>query len=415
MTGATPQHHRWIVLSGLFLVYMASNGVTLHTLPLLYPELMDSFGWQASEVTLPATVFFVIGAVTSPPAGWLLDRYSSRAIIAIGSTLLTLGLLAYSTTNNLWQLVAVYALLGLALSLCGLVSNMVMLTGWFDSGRGRATGILLMASSLGGALFPLAVGTGIEQLGWRQTVLLTGVGVGSLMLSSVWFLLRDGRRVMPASASPEPSSDLGERVIPLLLTRRFAAIVFATGSLWFIIIALTQHQSIHLARDVGLARSSLPSVFSLFFGCSVVGKFCFGLLSDRLDLHRVMATAILMLAIALIALSQMAADATALLYGYAVLAGLGFSGAFTCIQILIAAHYSGPLYGRILATIVLIDTLFGALGTQTVARVREWQGDYTCAFIGMGMLGALSAVVVLSLTRVTAGSESLAQVTDMQS
>ena len=414
MTGATTQHRRWIVLSGLFLVYMASNGVTLHTLPLLYPELMDSFGWQASEVTLPATVFFVIGAVTSPPAGWLLDRYSSRAIIGFGSTLLTLGLLAYSATSSLWQLVAVYALLGLALSLCGLVSNMVMLTGWFDSGRGRATGILLMASSLGGALFPLAVGSGIEQLGWRQTVLLTGVGVGSMMLGSVWLLLRDGRRLMPDSPSPGPSSDREQRVIPLILTRRFAAIVFATGSLWFIIIALTQHQSIHLARDVGLARSSLPSVFSLFFGCSMVGKFCFGLLSDRFDLHRVMASAILMLAIALLALSQMTASATALLYGYAVLAGLGFSGAFTCIQILIAAHYSGPLYGRILATIVLIDTLCGALGTQTIARVREWQGDYSSAFIGMAMLAALSAIVVLSLTRVTAGSESLAHATDVQ-
>ena len=402
MTGATPQHRRWIVLGGLFLVYMASNGVTLHTLPLLYPELMDSFGWQASEVTLPATVFFVIGAVTSPPAGWLLDRYSSRAIIGFGSTLLTLGLLAYSATSSLWQLVAVYALLGLALSLCGLVSNMVMLTGWFDSGRGRATGILLMASSLGGALFPLAVGSGIEQLGWRQTVLLTGVGVGSMMLGSVWLLLRDGRRLMPDSPSPGPSSDREQRVIPLILTRRFAAIVFATGSLWFIIIALTQHQSIHLARDVGLARSSLPSVFSLFFGCSMVGKFCFGLLSDRFDLHRVMASAILMLAIALLALSQMTASATALLYGYATLAGLGFSGAFTCIQILIAAHYSGPLYGRILATIVLIDTLCGALGTQTIARVREWQGDYTSAFIGMAALAALSALLVLSLSRLPA-------------
>ena len=267
MTAATPQHQRWIVLSGLFLVYMASNGVTLHTLPLLYPELMDSFGWQASEVTLPATVFFVIGAVTSPPAGWLLDRYSSRAIIGLGSTLLALGLMAYSAANSLWQLVSVYALLGLALSLCGLVSNMLMLTGWFDSGRGRATGILLMASSVGGALFPLAVGSGIEHLGWRQTVLLTGVGVSSIMLGSVWLLLRDGRRVMPDSPPPDSSSDPEQRFIPVLLTRRFAAIVFATGSLWFIIIALTQHQSIHLARDVGLERSYIPSVFSLFFGC----------------------------------------------------------------------------------------------------------------------------------------------------
>ena len=113
-----------------------------------------------------------------------------------------------------------------------------------------------------------------------------------------------------------------------------------------------------------------------------------------------------MLAFALVALSQMAVGANALLYGYAVLAGLGFSGAFTCIQILIAAHYSGPLYGRILATIVLIDTLCGALGTQTIARVREWQGDYTDAFIGMAILATVNAMMVLSLTRTTAESES---------
>ena len=64
---------------------------------------------------------------------------------------------------------------------------------------------------------------------------------------------------------------------------------------------------------------------------------------------------------------------------------------------------------------MLIDTLCGALGTQTIARVREWQGDYTSAFTSMAILAALSAMVVLSLTRVTAGSESLAQATGVQS
>ena len=128
-----------------------------------------------------------------------------------------------------------------------------------------------------------------------------------------------------------------------------------------------------------------------------------------------MATAILMLAISLVALSQMTPGATALLYGYAMLAGLGFSGAFTCIQILIAAHYSGPLYGRILATIVLIDTLCGALGTQTIAGIRESQGDYTAAFIGMALLATLSAVMVLGLTRLTAGPELPVQSTEAHS
>lgn len=217
------------------------------------------------------------------------------------------------------------------------------------------------------------------------------------MLGSAWLLLRDGRRTAQLVASPHVENNPSVTLLSALVERRFYAIVFTTGSLWFIIIALTQHQSIFLARDVGLDRSLLPSVFSLFFGSSVVGKLAFGLLSDRFNLHRVMACAVLLLAVSLVLLSQMTATDTLLLYCYAMLAGVGFSGAFTCIQILVAAHYSGPHYGRILAVVVLIDTLFGALGTQTIAWVREWQGHYVSALIGMSLLAVVSALIVLRL------------------
>ena len=397
MPKAPQDRRKWPVLSGLFLVYMASNGVTLHTLPLLYPELIETFGWRASEVTLPATVFFIVGALTSPPAGWLLDRYSSRLIIALGGLLLCIGLVAYGMTQTLWQLVAVYALLGLALSLCGLVSNMVMLTSWFASGRGRATGILLMASSLGGALFPFIVGTGLEQSGWRTTVMFAGIGVGIAILGSAWLLLRDGRLTSQAAPAPSPSPRGVGSLNAALKERRFYAIIFITGSLWFIIIALTQHQSIHLARDIGLAKTLLPAVFSLFFGSSVIGKLGFGLLSDRFDLHKVMAISILLLALALLLLAQLSALDRVLLYLYAVMAGIGFSGTFTCIQLLIASHYSGTHYGRILAIVVLIDTLCGALGTRVVALLRESQGNYQMALTIMAMLALIAAVVVVLL------------------
>jgi MFS family permease len=406
MPEAPHDRRKWSVLSGLFLVYMASNGITLHTLPLLYPELIETFGWRASEVTLPATVFFIVGALTSPPAGWLLDRYSSRLIIALGGLLLCIGLVAYGMTQTLWQLVAVYALLGLALSLCGLVSNMVMLTSWFASGRGRATGILLMASSLGGALFPFLVGTGLEQSGWRNTVMLAGIGVGIAILGSAWLLLRDGR--LTNQAAPLPS--LGPRGVgslnAALKERRFYAIVFITGSLWFIIIALTQHQSIHLARDIGLAKALLPTVFSLFFGSSVIGKLGFGLLSDRFDLHKVMAISILLLALALLLLAQLTAVDRVGLYLYAVMAGVGFSGTFTCIQLLVASHYTGTHYGRILAIVVLIDTLCGALGTRVVALLRESQGDYQMALTIMATLALIAAMVVVRLRSAAQDNEA---------
>ena len=75
----------WWVLGGLFVLYAASNGILVHSLPLLYPPLIAEFGWDEAQVTLPATMFYVVSAITSPPAGALMDRYSVRRIIAIGA------------------------------------------------------------------------------------------------------------------------------------------------------------------------------------------------------------------------------------------------------------------------------------------------------------------------------------------
>ena len=137
--------------------------------------------------------------------------------------------------------------------------------------------------------------------------MLAGIGVGIAILGSAWLLLRDGRLTSQAAPAPSPSPRGVGSLNAALKERRFYAIIFITGSLWFIIIALTQHQSIHLARDIGLAKTLLPAVFSLFFGSSVIGKLGFGLLSDRFDLHKVMAISILLLALALLLLAQLSA------------------------------------------------------------------------------------------------------------
>ena len=61
---------------------------------------------------------------------------------------------------------------------------------------------------------------------------------------------------------------------------------------------------------------------------------------------------------------------------YAIIAGIGFSGAFTAIQLLLASYYAGNSYGKILALMTLIDTLAGALGTRVVGLLRESSGSY---------------------------------------
>jgi MFS family permease len=181
----------WYVLGGLFLIYAASNGILMHTLPLLYPELMQEYGWTEAQVTLPATMLYIFGAISSPPVGVLLDRYSPRRIILTGATGVIAGLVLCAGFNQLWQLVAIFILFGLALSMCGLVSNMLILSRWFLRLRGRATGILLMASSLGGVVFPLLMGQGLEHWGWRYTMIGFAGVAAVMMVIPLLLLVRD--------------------------------------------------------------------------------------------------------------------------------------------------------------------------------------------------------------------------------
>lgn len=374
----------WWVLGGLVLIYAATNGILMHTLPLLYPELIDEFGWDQAQVTLPATIFFVLAALTSPPAGALLDRHSARKIILVGVCGIAAGLFAYSRIGTLGQLIAVYALLAVSLSLSGLVSNMLIVTRWFTRLRGRATGILLMASSLGGAVFPLLLGAVMENLGWRSALSVFAIVAAALTIPPLLFLVRD----RPEDFGLHPDGDEnaanttqretpdGPTLRAAIRQPRFYALALATGAVWFSIISLVQHQSIYLAQDIEVDRSVLPAMFSTFFACSVIGKFFFGWLADRVDKSATMCVSVAVLIVGLCLLRYIDVLGLGFLIPYAVIAGIGFSGAFTTIQLLVASYYAGNSYGKILALMTLIDTLAGALGTRVVGLVRESSGSY---------------------------------------
>ena len=366
-------YYGWSVLAGLFFIYAASNGVLMHTIPLLYPELIKDFGWTEAQVTLPATMLYVVGAITSPPAGILLDRYSPRRIIITGACGIVAGLLLAAGFKVLWQLVAIFILFGAALSLSGLVSNMLILSRWFHRFRGKATGILLMASSLGGVVFPLIMGWGLLNWGWRPTMIGFALLVAVMMLVPLIFVIRDRPQDMGLTVDGQPKTDIATRtnssasgptLRDAMRGRNFYLIALATGSVWFAIIAMIQHQGIYLGRDLGVSGALLPVIFSAFFACSVIGKFSFGFLSDHFRKDLVMMVSIVLLIVGLLLLRMADASQTTSLFAYAVVAGIGFSGSFTCVQLMIATYYAGPSYGKILTIMMLMDTLAGALGTN---------------------------------------------------
>ncbi|MDJ0653207.1 MAG: MFS transporter [Xanthomonadales bacterium] len=399
----------WWVLLGLLLIYTANNGILLHTLPLFYPELIQEFGWNEEQVTRPASYFFILAAVLTPILGALLDRYSPRIIMAVGIVVVIACLVFYGRISSLGDLTLVYLIAAVGLAGCGLVPNMLILTRWFMKYRGVAVGILLMGSSLGGAIFPLIAREAFVSQGWREaSQLLTVVG-GIMMVAAIILLVRnrpedhglslDGAESTRSEPSRADDAVTGLTLGDALRKPAFYVLLVATGALWFCIVGVLQHQSIFLGQDLGVDKASLPVIFSVFFWAAMIGKLMFGVLADYFSKTTMLLVSVLNLMAGLLLLRAADGDNPTSLYLFAVVYGVGFSGAFTMIQLVIAEYFAGPSYGKILGVFAMFDSVAGSLGIKYLGTLRVADGSYLPAINHMVGLCVVVAILVLALYR----------------
>ena len=402
-------YYGWWVLLGLFLIYTANNGILIYTLPLFYPELIDEFGWNAEQVTRPAALFLVVAALAVPFAGVLFDRYSTRFIMLLGILALVGGLWFYPSITSLGQLTAIYVVFALGLAGCGLVPNMLILTRWFSRYRGLAAGLLLMGSTIGGAVFPLLTRETLVTQGWRQAVFMIAVLGSVMMISAVLLLVRnrpeemglaaDGAELSAGADRAGTTGSAGPTLKQAVKMPVFYVLAFVTAALWFATFGMLQHQSIFIGKDLGVDSARLPLIFSMFFWFAIMGKLLFSWLSDRVDKLRVMLAAVLSLIIGLLLLRTVSADNIAGLYAYAVVFGVGFGASFSMIQLVLAEYFSGASYGKILALLTTVDSLAGSAGVSYMGQVRVAQGSYLPAFGLLIVLCAVSAILIVLLMR----------------
>lgn len=418
----------WLVLLGLFLVYMVTNGILLNTLPLFYPELMNEFGWNEAQVTAPFSLFFTLTALLSPMSGALADRYNPRWLMLGGVTIIVstlalyplidgditidLPMLGSTTVTPLTQLTLVYLAFALGLSFSGMVTSMIMLTRWFHRWRGRAVGIFLMASSFGGAVFPLIARETLATEGWREALWLLG-GLGAILtIVPVLLLVRShphekGLHADGADQDPPDAAEPSERprilatFKSLLRTPIFYLIAFVTATLWFCFVGVLQHQFIFFGRDLQIDSATLPLITSVFFWAAIAGKVMFGFLADRFQVTWIMFLAVVSLVVGFAMLLGLAVrgptDSLIGVFAYAVVFGAGYSGTFTMIQLLIAHRYAGPSYGSILGVFTLVDTVGATLGTQALGWLAVAFGGYTAGFAVMLALCIIAGLCVLVL------------------
>ena len=185
-----------------FVSLFAIVGLALYGLPFFYDFMVKEFGWTRAQVTSGnAYSKLIVGPLFGFFAGWFVDRFGSRRLMIVGILLAGLAPIGLGMATSLAMFYTFYLCNALGYVCGGPLPNQVLLSKWFDAGRGRAMGFAYLGIGVGGALVPLIAHALTTRYGWQTALQLLGVLMIAMALPLI-LLVKDRPVAADAPARP---------------------------------------------------------------------------------------------------------------------------------------------------------------------------------------------------------------------
>lgn len=385
---------------------MASNGIVLNTFNLYLPEFAKTFNVDIAKATGLAAILYLVLALPLPLVGFLLERFSPKKLIVTGAIGASAGLFFLANATSFGMVRAFTIVYPLFLCLVGLLTSMYVINNWFVKYKGIATGTLLMASSVGPAIFAPLVGKWIKILGWQTAAQYQAIICTCLILLPALLIFSHPSKInayadgVEGTIGKQPKVDRAERKSLLkkaLGSSEFYMLALVTAALWFCIGGFIQNQRNYQA-DLLLDVAQSGKLQGVFFTCGLLGKFLFGFLGDKFDVKKIMLLSVVNMFLGCLFLYLSLHDKNFVI-PCAIVFGLGYSGTFTMIQLYIINLFGGAAYGTILGLLSFIDTICASVGVAVLGSMRKANGNYEKAFVVMLILTLISIVITFIINQ----------------
>ena len=239
-------------------------GTSYYCLGVLAGSIGRDTGWSRGFVFLGFTVALLVMGIVSTTVGRAIDRYGGRAVMTLGTVLVSAGLLALSQVRSEAAYLAVWAFLGLGMRLCLYDAAFAALVQVVPS-RGRtAISYLTLFGAFASSVFWVIGHALNEQIGWRQTLVVFALINLAVCLPLHWLGLarRESadRSVGPAGArTPSPDGPPLEGRARSVAIALFALIMSLNG----FVFGVVSVQLVPLLEAAGLATAAAVWVASL--------------------------------------------------------------------------------------------------------------------------------------------------------
>lgn len=373
-------------------------GVAQNIQPLFIPYVIETFHFSLASFSLIFTVGAIAAAVFAPFLGKLFGKVNIKILFIIGTTLSSLGFLAFGFATSLTQFYIFSAILQIG---CGLFSGLgvpYVITQWFPKeGRGKALGIAFAGGSIGNVFLQQITSHMLASKGIAYSYIVFGLVslVSSLPVILLFIRLpKEGEveKVTTDVEEIEGSKLEGPSVAEVKKNNYFWIFGVAYAIISIAISALSTQYATYFTGELKMSPAlvgTLGSTFALFclFG-NVVG----GALFDKIGSIKTMSISFVLQVIAIVAL-LMAKNMHGLAFIFSISYGLNVYS-YMSAPAFMASDVFGKRDSSVKLGIIKLffacgfavgSTLFGAV-TDKLGFGTGWITLLVCTVIGYTLL-----------------------------
>jgi MFS family permease len=382
-----------LVAATAFVALFAIVGFALYGLPLYYDFWVKEFGWSRGRVTSGnAFSKLIVGPLFGFAAGWFVDRFGPRRLMLLGIPLAGAALIGLGSMSALWMFYLFYLFNALGYVCGGPLPNQVLLSRWFDKGRGKAMGFAYLGIGIGSTLVPLLSGWLTNAFEWRGALRALGFLMIALALPLAFFV-KDSPRGMVESKGEAAAAPVGN------VFRSRAFYLLALGSMCSIgaVGGTNQHLKMFLTLDQQFQQTDALRIISLVGAFSIVGRLGMGWLADHLPKKYVMLLIYLLVAGSIPLLFFASSPGT--LYLFAVVFGIGLGGEYLIIPLMAAELFGVKVLGRLMGVVLTADGVAEAVSPMFIGYLRDGSDSYQTGFITLVVIALIGAAAIALLPR----------------
>src|SRR3954471_19195414 len=281
-SGQTPEaftpdsRQAWVRL--VIAVLIGSVGaVGMWAVVVVIPVVQTEFAATRGAVSLAFTLMmfgFGLGGVI---AGKITDRFGIVPAMAISIAFLGIANVLAGLSNQLWQFVAAYFLIGLGTS-ATFAPLMAEVSHWFERYRGLAVTIVASGNYVAGTMWPPIVSTGMQTIGWR----FTHIGIGLVCVSLMTILVLVLRAQMGDDKVHDHANAAPPRVDLKLSTNTLTVLLSIASISCCVAMAMPQVHIVAYCGDLGYGVARGAEMLSLMLTLGLVSRVLAGTIADRI-------------------------------------------------------------------------------------------------------------------------------------